>query len=874
MRQNKSDPSFILKHIGNPISKRNPRVITCASFLASLTLSFGLTADPYNSNSLTGETAPESFESYQMRILKNQNQLQAEKIQTLRGELVEINQKLNELKPHLFKYGDPENEARIAELNYQLSEKERVIHELTQAKAYLQAEMHSIQKKMQEMEIVKDALTSMVEAHRNAKEQNLTQFMKQLNEINTAAENNRTELEKKIGDHQSHAEKLQQQISDKEHTIRRLDTLAGHLNTLVSKKEHELDQLKGHVMSLYDEHLLVAEHQHDTTQKEQEKFDKTLQDWQWQLDSLQSMNGVLLNEIDKLEAALEQEKINYLDGMQQHHQASANSQAVLLAHIQSLQEDLNKEIIKNIGPTKEKLNTLNNAYLNLEAEMYEHVHVLTSALVQERAQTREIGQALTALHIHHEAGEIHSESLNTELQKALAELDKQEKLQAWLSNALNSLQEDFVLQGKLEDLSLMSQNLWMATENYKFGKIEEEQKKVYALLTGIIRNLRSSLQEEIALSTHLRIILEDYVNLADNLSNQRFLKQLAMLQEEHDNNENQLKENNAQLKQEMESKTAQLEQEIKNKAAELDLTENELGHMIGLYQMFHDLHLDMGNKTNNLKKDLNHYSEAIAWLNEQEEKMSLDLQEKTQALSLLEDKLNTLDSHNNSLSAENEELKTHHDYLLDEIQKHEIDKSDLAKQIDQLYSRLVHAETLIADMGTIDLSDLVESRHSNTSQDLHHQIQYLEAELESSKSRNSALEKDLAHARMNYTRERNNNYNLEKILTEIASTSAKKEPLSDPLLHDYAFLQDYVKYLEERQSHLSESDYDSEKENLDLPEKYKELQDHAAELSIQLLNLSHILREKDRAQAISEINAEKAQKKNRELTAEQQRLAQ
>lgn len=77
-----------------------------------------------------------------------------------------------------------------------------------------------------------------------------------------------------------------------------------------------------------------------------------------------------------------------------------------------------------------------------------------------------------------------------------------------------------------------------------------------------------------------------------------------------------------------------------------------------------------------------------------------------------------------------------------------------------------------------------------------------------------------------------------------------------------------------RQSHLSESDYDTEKENLDLPEKYRELQDHAAELSIQLLNLSHILREKDRAQAISEINAEKAQKKNRELTAEQQRLSQ
>ena len=326
------------------------------SFVASMSLGLGSVSVPYPAygdaffsgpSVASGETPPESFESYQMRILRNQNQLQAEKIQSMRSELVEINQKLNELKPHLFKHGDPENEAKIAELNHQLAEKERALNDLITTKAYLQMELEATLKKMREMETVKEALTSMIEAQRQAKEQNLASFMKQLEDLQSTAERHKTELFNKILAHESHTEKLTQQVADKDQTIRRLDTLATQLNKMLANKDKELWLFKDQILSLHEEHALMADNHADELNQQKQKTEALQQHWQdWQ-DAFLGNHAWLLDELHALQASLDKEKSKYLQELDAHTQTIEEVQYTFENHIQDLLKDLEKERAMN-----------------------------------------------------------------------------------------------------------------------------------------------------------------------------------------------------------------------------------------------------------------------------------------------------------------------------------------------------------------------------------------------------------------------------------------------------------------------------------------------------------------------------------------------
>src|ERR1700722_3707457 len=105
--------------------KKNEAIKICAYVLLNI-----VCLKPLNAAWADIETQPESFESYQLRILRNQNYMQAEKIKALREDLLEANQKLYELKPHLFVQSDPADQTKIAELMQLLEEKEKSFEEL------------------------------------------------------------------------------------------------------------------------------------------------------------------------------------------------------------------------------------------------------------------------------------------------------------------------------------------------------------------------------------------------------------------------------------------------------------------------------------------------------------------------------------------------------------------------------------------------------------------------------------------------------------------------------------------------------------------------------------------------------------------------
>src|ERR1700733_12349196 len=109
------------------------------------------------------EAQPESFESYQIRILRNQNSLQTEKIKSLKEELLEVSRQLHEIKPQLFVQTSGADQAKIADLTLQLGQYKQDIDELHTKRVKLEAEQFEAGKKKRELETVKNALATFIE---------------------------------------------------------------------------------------------------------------------------------------------------------------------------------------------------------------------------------------------------------------------------------------------------------------------------------------------------------------------------------------------------------------------------------------------------------------------------------------------------------------------------------------------------------------------------------------------------------------------------------------------------------------------------------------------------------------------------------------
>jgi chromosome segregation ATPase len=191
---------FIRRHIGIPLEGLIPYALGASLLFASVVFA-DTEARPVlivpksaGDRNMQADAQPESFESYQIRILRNQNHLQAEKIKTLREELAEINQKLHEMKPRLFTQSDPADQAKIATLAEKLREKEELANQLTAAKNALERDFASVRKKLTEMETVKEALTAMIEKQRLTKDQSHSEFKKQIEELHASTASEKSSL--------------------------------------------------------------------------------------------------------------------------------------------------------------------------------------------------------------------------------------------------------------------------------------------------------------------------------------------------------------------------------------------------------------------------------------------------------------------------------------------------------------------------------------------------------------------------------------------------------------------------------------------------------------------------------------------------------
>lgn len=350
---------------------------------------------------IQAESQPESFESYQIRILRNQNQLQAEKIKVLREELAEVSQKLHELKPRLFAQSDPSDQQKIATLSEKLREKEELANQLTAAKTALERDFATVRKKLTEMETVKEALTAMIEKQRLAKDQSHTDFKKQLEEIRTTAANEKNSLLKSIQQHETTHEQLQAAVAAKTQDVSRLDEVATRLNVALTAKHEDLLALEARLLAVYHEMLSMSEThalKENATQdhvqtlttvleknrKENRELRAFREEMKWLADLFNGSHAILSKQIDQLSASLNEER-----GVR--------------TELQQIKGDLETQY-KHLAKAYDEND-------RSRQDAFGQIQTLSAALESSQKRTEDLEQELAVLLSHQDAGQEYSDKL-------------------------------------------------------------------------------------------------------------------------------------------------------------------------------------------------------------------------------------------------------------------------------------------------------------------------------------------------------------------------------------------------------------------------------------------------------------------------------
>jgi myosin heavy chain 9/10/11/14 len=660
---------------------------------------------PSNDYTMASEVQPESYESYQLRILRNQNYLQGEKIKGLREELYEITQKLHELKPHLFKHGDPVDQVKISQLTQLLGEKEETLNHLTEVKEELSHQLSSARKKLNEMETVKEALAAMVDLHRSAKEQHAADFKKQIEEIQLDAELNKSELLRKIEQHEAIQKNLKQELATKNLTSQRLDHLLTQMNLSLTLKEDEILNLEGHILSLYDEILQVSELHYILSQADNRQIQdlvatldwektqtKKLQSWQeeikWLSDVFIATKEVLLNETEQLKDAINNEQSKTADLIQTNEELS-NHKEELVEIIENHERHLEQksEYIQQLALIVESEKNRNQSLENELTGLLEDQKFADNRINLLETQLNEIDTLLIA-----KAEELDNANTESELNLAtlLSHLDYSEanskEVQANLEKSLNKHNQTvgtlFSHLDQTEQASTQHLNNYLSL-NEKMEKMLEQQKEKENLLQKSLDETYEAYERESERLLQLESLYKESVHYSQ-LAQMELISRNILL---------------AAKERELEtSQTAELEiyRKLSEQILLLEFKHNsEISHAVSLEAMLHE---SVGN-AQHLTQDLRNHQEAFQnkhedflaletthiltkeKLEQQIDEMLNQLQDQKQKATMFEEKFHNMIANYDRASLKAEELEFQIERISQDLEGKTQKLSDLHNKI-------------------------------------------------------------------------------------------------------------------------------------------------------------------------------------------------
>ncbi len=173
---------------------------------------------------------------------KEINRLQANKINALKRQVIEANQKLHEVKAHLFTKGDPADRARLAEICQELVDKDRKNHEYQDKLAELQSERELREQKINRMEHTIDALAAMTDTQRTTKEQAIFTFQQQVEQLEDSANKEREDHEKALAELQQAQASLKESLQEKMISIKTLEDEIAWQYSILTEKDKEIQK--------------------------------------------------------------------------------------------------------------------------------------------------------------------------------------------------------------------------------------------------------------------------------------------------------------------------------------------------------------------------------------------------------------------------------------------------------------------------------------------------------------------------------------------------------------------------------------------------------------------------------------------------------
>lgn len=495
-------------------------------------------------------------EMSELEALSETNTLQSNKIKALKRQLVDANQKLHEVKAHLFTKGDPSDRSRLAEICQDLVEKDREAGEYKEKVEQLEKDKQEAYQKIVRMESTIDALAAMTDSQRATKDQAIITFQEQIEQLQNLAKGERDELLESIArleqSHHEHRDNLTDKmdiiknlenevtwqynlLAEKDKEILALSELYKNSEATMNKQLHdliaamELEQLNNHNLT---SEVNVAQARHSA----QLHYTKSLEDRIVQADEkakqiygqfednihalvkeYQNANGLLdvyahshnqLNTSNKKLAAMVRDEKNKANNLHakltdalSNHDASQQRNICLEQELHTTAQNLatlNEQLETQSGlldNKQQEFDTLAYTHTSLRDQLNERIAQLNANLLQEQQNIIERDDIINALSIDLELEKTRSQELSHMLKTTITDSKDEHKKNELLEEELSRKTEIIAaMEGRLQDKQREISDLSKQVGTLSTDN-SQEQLRTYELHRALVTALQENENE-------------------------------------------------------------------------------------------------------------------------------------------------------------------------------------------------------------------------------------------------------------------------------------------------------------------------------------------------------------------------------------------
>lgn len=686
------------------------------------------------------------------------NRMQSNKVRALQRQLVEANQKLHEVKAHLFTKGDPSDRARLAEICQDLVEKERQNHEAQERLASLESDKEQNLHKIRRMEQTIDALASMTDSQRETKEQAVLAFQAQIETLQNSAKEERRQLENTLAEVEENQNALKESLAKTQDVIKNLESEVTWQYTVIQDKDNEMQRQA----RLY-------------TGSETE-LKKQLQDViaATELEILKNHN--LRSELEVAQAKVNAQHL-YSKTMEDRVALAQNKHLDLQSTHRDNQIALAKQYLDLNGLLDVYANSHNNsstkqsklaALVREEKERANHLQVELEKIIAKADAEQQKGFCMEE-ELHQTVHNLSLVKSELAAQQSMLERKQQELETAYYTNA--SIKDQ--LQEKIAQMT--------ASLSEEQKTVEERNNAIRDLTIGLELERTRSQELEHNLQTALAANLQNSVR-GDVLAEELYQKSetLAALEERLQDKQNEIEH----LRDKFADASSNFRDE-QSRSQELHraLVSALEGHETDQYQI------------KKLSETLNQNIDTLALIQDRmrDKKNTIDdLQASMQEISdeLAMEKLRSDDLHNALAvaSAEKESIRGHSNRLESDINAH---SKKIITLEDNIADKQKEVRTLIQQVHQLSSAMQKESARSNDLQEqlertiAQHETQFqrtknLEYTISQNENEINRLRDQLGDIATNFDSEKNRSNNLEgNLLSTLSRLNEKEESLND-----------------------------------------------------------------------------------------------